>query len=452
MLDAPLHCKRWLAAVLVLGIILGKPSLLGRAATQTEIWELWKASRVSGSDPYQLRHTDLETQLKSLLEKGVQRGLSLEVAGHSAEGRNLNLIQWGQGGLPVLLWSQMHGDEPTGTAALLDIMNFLIAYPDHPLASGIRPKLHLLMMPMLNPDGAERTRRRNAQGIDINRDAMALTTPEGRTLKAVRDRFKPEIGFNLHNQNPRTSVGQTGRPVTISLLAVPFDKEGNNNPGRIRSKKICSLIYQVLGSYCYAQIARYDDSFNIRAFGDQMTAWGTPTVLIESGWAGQGGDEYLVRINFLAILSVLESLANGSIEAINPAVYDALLQNETGLIYDIIIQGATLLSGNRLEPFRTDVAINISDSFDEKKQRRQVGSIAEVGDLGVFSSHKKFDSGDLILSPSDIALGPPRGEIHPGSRDLYIYRKKNPGAGLDPANLLPVASLHQGVFEDKGLR
>jgi hypothetical protein len=256
----------------------------------------------------------------------------------------------------------------------------------------------------------------------------------------------------LHNQNPRTSVGQTGRPVTISLLAVPFDKEGNNNPGRIRSKKICSLIYQVLGNYCYARISRYDDSFNIRAFGDQITAWGTPTVLIESGWAGPEGDEYLVRINFLAILSVLESLASGSIEEVNPAVYDALLQNETGLIYDMIIQGATILGSNRIEPFRTDVAINISDSFDEKKQRRQVGSVAEVGDLGVFSSQKRFDGKDLILSPSDLASGPPRGEIHPGSRDLYIYREKNPDAGFDLANLVPIASLRQGVFEDKGLR
>jgi hypothetical protein len=31
---------------------------------------------------------------------------------------------------------------------------------------------------MLNPDGAQRFQRRNALGIDINRDARALVTPE----------------------------------------------------------------------------------------------------------------------------------------------------------------------------------------------------------------------------------------------------------------------------------
>ena len=35
------------------------------------------------------------------------------------------------------------------------------------------------MVPMLNPDGAERFQRRNAQGIDINRDALLLQSPEG---------------------------------------------------------------------------------------------------------------------------------------------------------------------------------------------------------------------------------------------------------------------------------
>ena len=62
---------------------------------------------------------------------------------------------------------------------------------------------------MLNPDGAERGARRNAQGIDVNRDALNLATPEGRLLKAVRDRHQPILGFNLHDQDRRTTVGDT---------------------------------------------------------------------------------------------------------------------------------------------------------------------------------------------------------------------------------------------------
>ena len=72
-------------------------------------------------------------------------------------------------------------------------------------------KLTIYLLPMLNPDGAERTTRRNAQGIDINRDALRLQTPEGRFLKEVRDRFEPTVGFNLHNQSAADGRGEEGR-------------------------------------------------------------------------------------------------------------------------------------------------------------------------------------------------------------------------------------------------
>ena len=77
---------------------------------------------------------------------------------------------------------------------------------------------------MLNPDGAERFERRNAQSIDVNRDALRLQTPEGKALKALRDRLNPRLGFNLHNQSWRTSVGTPPKPASISLLSVAYDE------------------------------------------------------------------------------------------------------------------------------------------------------------------------------------------------------------------------------------
>ena len=44
----------------------------------------------------------------------------------------------------------------------------------------ILSSLTLYIVPMLNPDGAARFQRRNAQQIDVNRDALSLQTPEGR--------------------------------------------------------------------------------------------------------------------------------------------------------------------------------------------------------------------------------------------------------------------------------
>src|SRR4029453_16601221 len=100
----------------------------------------------------------------------------------------------GSGPFRVLLWSQMHGDEPTATAALFDVFDYLSRHRNEPLVQRLLSQLTLHVVPMLNPDGAERFQRRNAQSIDINRDALRLQTPEGRALKALRDRLNPQVG------------------------------------------------------------------------------------------------------------------------------------------------------------------------------------------------------------------------------------------------------------------
>ena len=52
-------------------------------------------------------------------------GFKVEQVGSSVKGEPLNLICWGNGSESILLWSQMHGDEPTATMALMDLFNFL---------------------------------------------------------------------------------------------------------------------------------------------------------------------------------------------------------------------------------------------------------------------------------------------------------------------------------------
>ena len=50
----------------------------------------------------------------------------------------------------------------------------------------------------------------------------------------------------------------------------------------------------------------------MRAFGDNITLWGTPVVLIETGpWPSMEPDAALVRLNFVALLSALDALATG---------------------------------------------------------------------------------------------------------------------------------------------
>src|SRR5690606_1860135 len=79
-------------------------------------------------------------------------------------------LQYGNGEKKVMLWSQMHGDEPTATMALFDIFNFLEGEDDgfDSIRDCLKDNLTIHFIPMLNPDGAERFIRRNAQYIDLN--------------------------------------------------------------------------------------------------------------------------------------------------------------------------------------------------------------------------------------------------------------------------------------------
>ena len=324
--------------------------------------------------------------------------LTREEVGRSAEGRPLYLVRFGSGPTTVLLWSQMHGDESTASMALADIFSFFAAAPSDPHVRQLAERLTVLFIPMLNPDGAERFQRRNAQGIDVNRDARTLATPEGRTLKAVRDRYRPAFGFNLHDQNVRTRVGTTDRLAAIALLAPPPDGTRRENDVMRRAKLVASAIRTAIEPLVPGHIARYDDTFNPRAFGDLMQSWGTSTVLIESGgWQDDPEKQYLRKVNFVAILTALEAIATGAYEQADIAAYESLLENGRA-VNDLLVLGGTVVIPG-LPPYRADLAIN----YDEPLERRG-GRIIEIGDLAELTARDTIDARGLFIHPSTSAL------------------------------------------------
>ena len=117
-------------------------------------------------------------ELQPLITKyRVNPKFTVKSVGTSIEGRDLSLISIGKGDTDVFLWSQMHGNEPTATQAIFDILNFLDSTDFSSEKQDILNSLTLHFLPMLNPDGAEVFQRRNALGIDINRDALRLQSP-----------------------------------------------------------------------------------------------------------------------------------------------------------------------------------------------------------------------------------------------------------------------------------
>jgi hypothetical protein len=392
---------RTLVAGLVVAVSMLPAAQRPAPIAPQDLAAIWDAERVSPAIPALMDHAEVERRLTAVAQADPAR-FFFERVGTSLEGRSINMVSVGSGPFRVLLWSQMHGDEPTATAALFDIFEYFQRHKTDPVVQRILSSLTLYVIPMLNPDGAERFQRRNAQGIDVNRDALSLQTPEGRTLKAVRDRFNPRVGFNLHNQGWGTSVGDPPKPASISLLSVAYDKPRSDNAGRRLTKKLCAVIRDALEPFASGQIGRYDDEFEVRAFGDNLTLWGTPVVLIETGgFPSADPDPPLIRLNFVGILSALDALATGAVERADPKRYESLPMNESKLFY-ILVQQATVVSGTGAPPFTADIGIAANRrvrAIEGERRIQMQANISDLGDLRTYGALRSIDARGRVVAP-----------------------------------------------------
>lgn len=351
------------------------------------------------------KHADLE---QILLEHQSRAVLNLSEIGRSVEDRSIYGLTYGQGAKKVMMWSQMHGNEPTATMALLDIFNFLsdhvpvseaeltpeLAEQFQKVRELLREKLTLHFIPMLNPDGSNRFIRRNALDIDLNRDARAAVTPEGRLLKAYAHEVKPDFGFNLHDQNIYYNVPGTPVPVTIALLAPAYNYEREINDVRGRAIKVAAGMNKLLQSVIPGAVARYDDAYSPRSFGDNFQSWGTSTVLIESG--GYKGDPeklYIRKLNFMIILNALIEIADGSYEGHLVSDYDEIPVND-GKLFDLLLRRVRVPYNDSLS-YLVDLGINRNEIHLDTTYSIQ-SRISDLGDLG-----ENFGYDELAAGGSD---------------------------------------------------
>lgn len=353
--------------------------------------------RVASIGSRRFNHAEFWSALEPSLRSG---SLSVSEVGRSVHGRPIRTVEFGRGPVTVLLWSQMHGDESTATMSLADIIAWFASQSpaEGQLRERLASQLRIVMIPMLNPDGAELFQRENAIGIDVNRDARNLVTPEARTLKAVRDSIRPQFGFNLHDQNARITAGNSGSQVAIALLAPAADEQRSYGPTRSTARLVASVIASVLQKEIPGRLARYSDAFEPRAFGDLMQQWGTSTVLIESGAMPDDPDKQKLRaLNVVAILSALDAMATGSWRNTDPAAYESVPTNSRSAV-DVLVRGGSLvLPGG--QPVRADLAMNY-----EEPVARQQPRVRDVGDLAALISIDTIDVSGLFLHPQPSML------------------------------------------------
>jgi len=347
-----------------------------------------------------IKHNELFNELKKLtLDKNI---FLIEEIGKSYEGRSINLIKIGNGNIRILLWSQMHGDEPTATLAILDILRFIEKNKNDEVVKFLLKKLEILIIPMLNPDGADRFTRRNAQDIDINRDALRLQTPEGRILKGIRDKYNPLFAFNLHDQEPYYSNSTCDSLIGLALLAPAYDEQKSTNDVRKRAKQIVAFIYNSLQKYLPGKIAEYDDEFEKRAFGDNMQLWGSSTILIESGgFRNDPGKEYLRKMNYIALLSSFVAIADNSYTNISVEEYDKIPKNKRKFC-DLLIKNGEVVSTNG--NYIIDIAINYEKDLSNSSAKYHKGKIIDLGDLSNYKGINEIDATGYLIYPGKFTI------------------------------------------------
>ena len=364
-----------------------------------KVWDNYELYREGAIKNRFFKHNDVV----QLIQKHVSSGLfATEEIGRSIRGRSVNHLSYGRGRTKVLLWSQMHGDESTATMALFDLFNFLSGNDEFdPLRRLIRDNLELHFVPMLNPDGAQEWKRRNDQEIDINRDARLLVTPEARALMEIAKKIQPEFGFNLHDQSTLYAAGPTDKSATISFLPPAYNYAKDMNEVRKKATQLILEMNEALQTRIPGKVAKYNDDFDPRCFGDTFQGMGISTILIESGgYIDDPEKQYIRKLNFYALLHALESIALKLYEGQDIAKYNAIPENSRTL-FDLIIRNVSIQKESSV--FRTNLGINQNQIKGPAYESMFYnGRIEELGDMELNYGHHELDASQLSLIPGNV--------------------------------------------------
>ncbi len=352
---------------------------------QDKLKAQYQIIKQSGIEKLNIKPTDIYSLINDIKNDPL---FQVQQVGQSFMQKPIYKVKVGKGPIKILMWSQIHGNEPTATASLFDLFNFIKAPENHNWLTEWQDKITLHMVPMLNPDGSELDQRFNAQSIDINRDANYLKTPEGQLLNSLADEIKPDFGFNLHDQSRFFTVGSSEKTATISLLTPAFNKEKDMSKSREQSMQLIGLMNDEIQKQIPGCVGRYDDEYAFRAFGDAFSAKDIVTILFEAGhYPGDNSRQMARWLIFMSLVKSIDVIADRSYERIDLEKYTSIPMNKSDGLVDILLNNV-----NIDDRYQIDLAINFNRSFKNPR-------IIEIGDLSALYGLKTRDMSQYQLQP-----------------------------------------------------
>ncbi len=333
--------------------------------------------------------------LKNAIKQIDCSGLKQHSIGNSFLGKPINGYQFGIGPKRVLVWSQMHGNEPTATHALIELMDFLTSPKYTKNTKQWYNELTLCFIPMLNPDGAERFTRHNAQGIDMNRDAVRMETPEMQGFFQFVRNWKPQWAFNLHDQRNIFNCEGSPEPATLSFLAPSANKQRQPTDIQRRSIGLIDALLKRIKPLAERNMARFTDEYYERALGEYFMRNEVPCVLIECGAAVNDPLRLTARkLTFLSLVHSFDIIA-GNVPLTGEDHYLDLPLNAQQNV-DILFTNATIETAKG--SYKADVAILIKEEANSKSKGLEIKYIInEIGDLSAKGGLRTIDDATIEL-------------------------------------------------------
>lgn len=297
-------------------------------------------------------HLSTYEDLAAFLKKqdAKQPAMELSVIGQSVKGRDLYLASWiSNPDNPTILYlTQQHGNEQLTTEGAMEFIKHLGTGRGQDMLSGV----NILVVPMLNPDGAmgdvnfsldgyiahgdRHLTRYNADGVDLNRDHVARVQPETQALHDnVLAAYDIDYMIDLHHQGAYSAINDEWVSGSILYPTTP-----NADPALVeRSKQLGAVVYDAVDSTGWGLLGRYGGgSAETISRNGLAVEYGIATLLFEmrgmsdhqneSSVLGARSSGYLIRQTVITLEATARAIADGSIEAADTSFWDTLPEQE----------------------------------------------------------------------------------------------------------------------------
>ncbi|WP_285320440.1 M14 family zinc carboxypeptidase [Pseudarthrobacter sp. lyk4-40-TYG-27] len=277
-----------------------------------------------------------------------QPAMELEVIGQTVKGRDIHLVKYiSDPAKPTILYlTQQHGNEQLTTEGAMEFVKHLGTGK----SSGILDGVNILIVPMLNADGAmgdvnfslddylakgdRHLTRYNAEGVDLNRDHVAKVQPETQALHSnVMRKYRVDYMIDLHHQGTRAE--RDGKLVSGSIL---YPTTPNADPAVVeKSKRLGAVVFNNVDSTGWGHLGKYQGgSAETISRNGISVEYGIATLLFEmrgmsdhylDGYAlGQRSNGYLIKQTVTTLTSTAAAIADGSIADADTSFWDTLAE------------------------------------------------------------------------------------------------------------------------------